>query len=188
MTLDIDIINRCHIDISIAVPVASPPGGAGAPREEAPRPPPLPTPRNGTPPSKHGPNNLVAFQMHIFFLSNQIIYYFPEDNLWLKRSYKTVIYKIIRRIYTNFKWTKQSKIFCFYINNDWRNSFALFEIRCSKMRIFILIKMWLPDSRHDSSCTFFFLFKVGFVNSAMHPSRFWFIELFNNWNLFFLSF
>lgn len=37
----------------VGVAVASPPGGAGAPREEAPRPPPPPAPRNGTP-SKHG--------------------------------------------------------------------------------------------------------------------------------------
>ncbi|XP_063529508.1 dual specificity calcium/calmodulin-dependent 3',5'-cyclic nucleotide phosphodiesterase 1-like isoform X3 [Cydia strobilella] len=33
----------------VTVPVASPPGSAGAPREEAPRPPPPPAPRNGTP-------------------------------------------------------------------------------------------------------------------------------------------
>ncbi|XP_063617378.1 dual specificity calcium/calmodulin-dependent 3',5'-cyclic nucleotide phosphodiesterase 1 isoform X3 [Cydia splendana] len=33
----------------VGVAVASPPGGAGAPREEAPRPPPPPAPRNGTP-------------------------------------------------------------------------------------------------------------------------------------------
>ncbi|XP_062524342.1 dual specificity calcium/calmodulin-dependent 3',5'-cyclic nucleotide phosphodiesterase 1A isoform X1 [Bombyx mori] len=41
-----------QIDGATYTIVASPPGGAGAPREEAPRPPPLPTPRNGTPPKQ----------------------------------------------------------------------------------------------------------------------------------------
>ncbi|XP_075992691.1 phosphodiesterase 1c isoform X6 [Anticarsia gemmatalis] len=43
-----------QIDGATYTIVASPPGGAGAPREEAPRPPPPPAPRNGTPPSQHG--------------------------------------------------------------------------------------------------------------------------------------
>ncbi|XP_063617377.1 dual specificity calcium/calmodulin-dependent 3',5'-cyclic nucleotide phosphodiesterase 1 isoform X2 [Cydia splendana] len=38
-----------QIDGATYTIVASPPGGAGAPREEAPRPPPPPAPRNGTP-------------------------------------------------------------------------------------------------------------------------------------------
>ncbi|CAB3230473.1 unnamed protein product [Arctia plantaginis] len=43
--------------------MASPPGGAGAPREEAPRPPPPPAPRNGTPPSKHGYRTMALMAM-----------------------------------------------------------------------------------------------------------------------------
>lgn len=47
----------------IDVAVASPPGGAGAPREEAPRPPPPPAPRNGTPPSKHDYRTMALMAM-----------------------------------------------------------------------------------------------------------------------------
>ncbi|CAK1602760.1 unnamed protein product [Parnassius mnemosyne] len=38
--------------MSVRFAVASPPGGAGAPRDDSPRPPPTPAPRNGTPPKQ----------------------------------------------------------------------------------------------------------------------------------------
>ncbi|CAH2244821.1 jg28017 [Pararge aegeria aegeria] len=48
---------------SQCIPVASPPGGPGAPREEVPRPPPPPAPRNGSPNSC---NKIIFLDVSIF--------------------------------------------------------------------------------------------------------------------------